>query len=78
MNNICRTLLLLLAFHFILPNQAAAYVGPGAGITAIGSFLALLAAIVAAIFGFIWFPVKRFIKRRKRAKYEQKTINQPK
>lgn len=42
---------------------AAAYVGPGAGLTAIGSFLALLAAVVLGIVGFLWYPVKRLMRR---------------
>ena len=46
-------------------NQAMAYVGPGAGLSAIGSFIALLFAIVVAIFGFIWFPVKRLLSKNK-------------
>ena len=44
---------------------ALAYMGPGAGLSAIGSLLALIAAAVAGLFGFIWFPVKRLLRRRK-------------
>lgn len=40
-------------------DSAAAYIGPGAGITAIGTVVALFGAILLAIVGFIWFPVKR-------------------
>ena len=47
--------LLFLAF----PQTASAYVGPGAGITAIGAVLALIGGIVLAIFGFVWYPLKR-------------------
>jgi len=47
----------------VAPATALAYVGPGAGITAIGSVLALLAGVVLAIVGFIWYPIKRFIAR---------------
>ncbi|MEN8722669.1 MAG: hypothetical protein ABF335_07250 [Alphaproteobacteria bacterium] len=45
--------------------EALAYVGPGAGISAIGSLLALIGAVLLAIVGFVWYPVKRMIKRRK-------------
>ncbi|MCI0600728.1 MAG: hypothetical protein L0Y60_14640 [Beijerinckiaceae bacterium] len=41
------------------PQAASAYVGPGAGITAIGAVLALIGGIVLAIFGFVWYPLKR-------------------
>jgi len=46
----------------IAPATAFAYVGPGAGITAIGSVLALLVGVFLAIVGFIWYPIKRFIR----------------
>ena len=47
---------------------AAAYVGPGAGLTAIGSFLALLSAVVLGIVGFLWYPIKRIMRRFRAAK----------
>jgi hypothetical protein len=43
-----------------------AYVGPGAGLSAIGAFLAVLAGIVVAIVGFLWYPIKRLIRSLKR------------
>lgn len=49
-------------------GPALAYTGPGAGITALGSFMALLSAIVLGIVGFIWYPVKRVIKLLRRGK----------
>ncbi len=48
----------------LLPLSANAYVGPGSGITAIGSILALIAALVVGVLGFVWYPIKRFRKRR--------------
>ncbi|QBF30549.1 hypothetical protein CFI11_04890 [Thalassococcus sp. S3] len=48
-----------------LPDPAFAYVGPGAGLTAIGTALALILAIGLAIVGFIWFPVKRMLRKRR-------------
>ena len=46
----------------LVPATAFAYVGPGAGITAIGSVLALLVGVFMAIVGFIWYPIKRMIR----------------
>lgn len=46
---------------------ALAYMGPGAGLSAIGSLLALIAAAVAGLFGFVWFPIKRLLKGRRKA-----------
>ena len=42
-----------------------AYVGPGGALSAIGSFLALLGAILLAVAGFLWYPIKRLLKRRR-------------
>ena len=54
------------------PGIALAYIGPGAGITAIGTVIALLGAILLAIVGFVWYPVKRLrAKIRDRRNREQ-------
>ena len=47
----------------VLPDAALAYVGPGAGLTAIGTVLALLGAVGLALVGFVWYPVKRLLRR---------------
>lgn len=46
-------------------TPALAYFGPGAGLSAIGAFLALIIGVIAAFFGFIWYPVKRLLRRGK-------------
>ena len=48
-------------------EPAMAYTGPGAGITALGSLLALVSTLALMIVGFVWYPVKRLlaVKRRK-------------
>ena len=48
----------------LVPAAAQAYVGPGAGLTAIGTMIALFAGIVLAIIGFVWYPLKRMMKNR--------------
>jgi hypothetical protein len=40
------------------------YIGPGAGLTAIGAFLAVVAGLIVGIFGFVWYPVKTLLRRR--------------
>lgn len=50
--------LLLLA----LPSAAHGYAGPGGVITGIGAFLALVLALFAALFGFVWYPLKRLAR----------------
>jgi len=49
------------------PQSAAAYIGPGAGITAIGTVVALFGALLLAIIGFVWYPIKR-LRNQRRAK----------
>jgi hypothetical protein len=48
-------------------TPAFAYLGPGAGLSAIGAFLALIVGVIVAFFGFIWYPVKRFLRKGKAA-----------
>jgi hypothetical protein len=48
-------------------TPAFAYLGPGAGLAAIGAFLALVLGVIMAFFGFLWYPVKRFLRKRKTA-----------
>lgn len=44
-------------------TNAHAYIGPGAGLTAIGSFVALVLACIVAVIGFVWYPLKRLMRR---------------
>jgi preprotein translocase subunit SecF len=46
-------------------GQAEAYVGPGLGAGTIGVILGLLASIVLALFAILWYPIKRFLKKKK-------------
>ena len=57
----------LIAIPLLCPiaTNGEAYIGPGAGLSAIGTVLAFLAAVALAIVGFVWYPMKRM--RRKLA-----------
>ncbi len=57
-----------LCLVLIISQPAMAYVGPGAGLAAIGAFFALVAGIFAALFGFLWYPIKRLMRKRKQSK----------
>lgn len=61
---------LMAALMLLMSGSALAYVGPGSGLSAIGSFLALIVAIVVAIFGFVWFPLKRMFGKKQPPKEE--------
>lgn len=49
-----------------------AYLGPGGVLSTIGSLLALVGAVVLGIFGFVWYPMKRWLRSRK-ARQERDT-----
>ena len=55
---------------WLIPSVAYAYIGPGAGISAIGSLLALIAAVLLAIVGFVWYPLKRLRRKSRKARLE--------
>ena len=59
-------------FTFIIPSLAHAYLGPGVGGGVIVAAIGIIVAIFAGIFGILWFPIKRFLKKRRSAKQEKK------
>ena len=63
-------ILVFLLFIFSLPSSA--YVGPGMGGGIIAATIGVVFAIFLAIFGILWFPIKRFLKKRRSAKQEKK------
>ena len=60
--------LAVVSWLWFTPVAAQAYIGPGAGLSAVGSLLALLGAVLLILVGFIWYPVRRMIRRRKAAR----------
>ena len=44
------------------PDPVAAYIGPGSGLSAIGAVLAVVAGLFFAVFGFVWYPIKRLLR----------------
>jgi len=58
-------LVALAAATLLAPATAAAYIGPGAGLGAIGSLVAVLGALVLAIVGLIVLPVRMLMRSRK-------------
>ena len=55
--------MLLAAAIVLVAEPAMAYLGPGSGLMAIIVFLGVLAGLIVAIIGFIWYPLRR-LKRR--------------
>ena len=49
----------------ILAMPVLSYIGPGGALTFLGAAIALLMAVALAFFGFLWYPLKRLIRRRR-------------
>ena len=49
-------------------SSAEAYVGPGVGLSALGSILAFLGTVLLLLVGFVWYPLKRFLSRHRNRK----------
>ena len=56
--------LMVIALLLVAPQNAGAYIGPGA---------AFIGAILLAIVGFVWYPIKRLLAmmRRKRMHHKE-------
>ncbi len=59
-----RTFALGLAVWLAAALPAAAYVGPGAGLSALGALVALVGSFFLLLAGFVWYPIKRMRRRR--------------
>lgn len=51
----------------LLPVPVLAYIGPGAGISVLGSLLGILGTIIIAIGAILFWPIRKMMKRRKAA-----------
>lgn len=60
--NISIFLFAMFLFISILPQSAFAYIGPGSGVTFVGSIIALAAGLILGLIGFVWYPVKRLLR----------------
>jgi hypothetical protein len=48
-------------------TPAAAYMGPGAGLGMLGSVIAVLGAVLVAVFGIVVLPIRMILRRRRKA-----------
>ena len=58
---------IVLVLFLFSTATAHAYVGPGLGLGVIGTILGALLAVILAIAGVVWYPVKRMLKKKKQA-----------
>ena len=59
---------LIISLIILFPSIAYAYLGPGVGGGIIAASIGILVAILAALFGILYYPIKRYIKNRKQKK----------
>jgi hypothetical protein len=71
-HRVLNSLLLLVTTICFFPQSAAAYIGPGAGLSAIGTFLAVVLGVIIALFGFVWYPLKRLLRKLKEKEQSEK------
>ena len=65
-------LFLIVSFLFLIPLSSHAYIGPGMGGGVIAITFGFIAAFFLALFGILYYPIKRALKNR-REKMAQKS-----
>jgi hypothetical protein len=65
---VLNTLIFISVLICLSPQSAEAYIGPGAGLSAIGAFIAVVFGVIIALFGFVWYPLKRLFRMLKAKK----------
>ena len=65
-------LVIFFIYNLFWIENVYAYIGPGMSGGLLAATVGIVVAIFAAIFGILWFPIKRFLKKRKNTKQEKK------
>ena len=68
-------LILITFLFFFLTSPSYSYLGPGVGGGIIAATLGVIIAILAAIFGLIWFPLRKYLIKKKNNKNHKKKID---
>ena len=55
------------ALALVASAPAHAYIGPGVGLGVVGTVFGIVATLALAIFGFLWYPAKRLLAKRRAA-----------
>lgn len=71
LNNNIKVLLKGTFILCLLFQYAWSYVGPGAGLTAVGTALGLIVAVILLLIGFVWFPLKKLFGKKKETEPDQ-------
>jgi len=59
------TRIVLFVATMLAAGPALAYLGPGAGLGMLGSLVAVIGAVLLAIFGLLILPVRMIMKKRR-------------
>ena len=63
----------LVLLGLCLSATVQAYIGPGAGISVIGSLIGVVVTVLLAVGAILMWPVRRLMRRRKAKKNEETT-----
>ena len=61
----------------LLPITAYAYIGPGAGLSLLGALWALVLALLTAIVFIVAWPIKRMLRKRRKARELEAANEEP-
>ncbi len=67
--------IILAVLLLLLASTAHAYIGPGAGIPVLGSLIGIIITIVIAISAILFWPIRKMLKRGKKAKTTETTAS---
>ena len=56
----------LIIILLLISSSVFAYIGPGMGGGVIAAVLGVIGAILLALFGILYYPIKRMLKNRKK------------
>lgn len=54
-----------------------AYLGPGLGAGVVAAILGVITAFFLAVVGIVWYPIKRMLRKRRKAESETATSDTP-
>jgi positive regulator of sigma E activity len=58
----------------LLSWDAVAYVGPGIGMSVIGVLVSFTVAVILTAVGFFWYPLRRFLRKRRAKQADRESI----
>ena len=68
--------LIFFAFIVLICSPAYAYLGPGMAGGVIATVLGIIAAFFLALFGILYYPIKRALKNKKQNKMSDNIVEQ--